>query len=85
MDDILTANDTYKDTYDLALRLIASAVFVILTLSLLFFVIHRFRRHKLQVRQNRQLGEDQRSLNSIGYITGSLGYLPGSIGWVKNN
>ncbi|KAF2885774.1 hypothetical protein ILUMI_20409 [Ignelater luminosus] len=82
LDDILTANDTYKDTYDLALRLIASAVFVILTLSLLFFVIHRFRRHKLQVRQNRQLGEDRRSLNSIGYITGSLGYLPGSIGYL---
>lgn len=82
LDDILTANDTYKDTYDLALRLIASAVFVILTLSLLFFVVHRFRRHKLRVRQNRQLSEDQRSLNSIGYITGSLGYLPGSIGYL---
>ncbi|KAB0792426.1 hypothetical protein PPYR_14385 [Photinus pyralis] len=80
LDDILTANDTYKDTYDLALRLIASAVFVILTLSLLFFVIHRFRRHKLRVQQQRPLGDDQRSLNSIGYITGSLGYLPGNIG-----
>lgn len=27
-------------------------------------------------RQNRQLSEDERSLASIGYITGSLGYLP---------
>ncbi|KAK4871517.1 hypothetical protein RN001_015641 [Aquatica leii] len=82
LDDILTANDTYKDTYDLAFRLIASAVFVILSLTLLFFVVHRFRRHKLRVQQNRQLGDDQRSLNSIGYITGSLGYLPGSIGYL---
>ncbi|KAF5291899.1 hypothetical protein FQR65_LT11383 [Abscondita terminalis] len=81
LDDILTANDTYS-TYDFAFRVIASAIFIVLTLLLLFFVIHRFRRYKLRVQQNRQLGDDQRSLNSIGYITGSLGYLPGSIGYL---
>lgn len=82
MDDILTAHDGYKDTYDVALRFIASAVTAVLSLSLLFFLLHRLRRRKILVHQNQQLNEDQRSLNSIGYITGSLGYLPESMGYV---
>ncbi|XP_071449849.1 uncharacterized protein [Hetaerina americana] len=69
---------------DLGLRLIASAVTAILSLSLLFFLIHRLRQRKIRGRQNRQLTEDQRSLGSIGYIAGSLGYLPGSIGYLSN-
>lgn len=79
LDDILTANDGYKETYDLALRLAASAITAVLSLSLLFFLLHRLKRRKIQIRQNRQMNEDQRSLNSIGYIAGSLGYLSGNI------
>lgn len=81
LDDILSKTD-YSETYDLALRLIASAVTALLSLSLLFFLIHRLRQRKMRLRQNRQMNEDQRSLNSIGYITGSIGYLPGSIGYL---
>ncbi|PSN45587.1 hypothetical protein C0J52_15085 [Blattella germanica] len=67
---------------DLGLRLIASAVTAILSLSLLFFLIHRLRQRKIRGRQNRQLSEDERSLGSIGYIAGSLAYLPGSMGYL---
>ncbi|KRT79818.1 hypothetical protein AMK59_7146 [Oryctes borbonicus] len=79
LDDILTVHD---DTYDVALRFIASAVTAILSLSLLFFLFHRLKRRKVLVHQNQQLSDDQRSLNSIGYIAGSLGYLPESIGYL---
>lgn len=79
LDDILTGTDGYKETYDVALRFIASAVTAVLSLSLLFFLFHRLRRRKLLLhRQNQQISDDQRSLSSIGYIAGSLGYLPES-------
>ncbi|XP_066994047.1 uncharacterized protein [Anabrus simplex] len=78
-------NNTVLDTgTDLGLRLIASAVTAILSLSLLFFLIHRLRQRKIRGRQNRQLSEDERSLGSIGYIAGSLAYLPGSMGYLGN-
>ena len=77
LDDLLTAHD---DTYDVALRFIASSVTAVLSLSLLFFLFHRIKRRKI-IHQTQQLNEDQRSLNSIGYIAGSLGYLPESIGY----
>lgn len=80
VDNILTAHDGYKDTYDVALRFIASTVTAVLSLSLLFFLFHRLKRRKVLVHQNQQLNEDQRSLNSIGYITGSLSYLPDNMG-----
>ncbi|XP_063223377.1 integral membrane protein DGCR2/IDD-like [Bacillus rossius redtenbacheri] len=67
---------------DLGLRLIASTVTAVLSLSLLFFLIHRLRQRKKRGRQNRQLSEDERSLGSIGYIAGSLTYLPGSMGYL---
>ncbi|KAL3289593.1 hypothetical protein HHI36_023006 [Cryptolaemus montrouzieri] len=81
LDDILT-NDGYKDTYDLALRLIASAFTALLSLSILFLLYHRLRRRKIRLRQTRPSSEDQRSLNSIGYITGGLGYHPASYGYL---
>ncbi|XP_018322737.1 uncharacterized protein LOC108735319 isoform X2 [Agrilus planipennis] len=84
LDDILDGNTSYKDTYDLALPLFASVVFAVITLSLLFFVVHRFRRRKLHERHNRQISDDQRSLNSIGYIAGGLRYLPGNIGYLRS-
>ncbi|XP_034248975.1 uncharacterized protein LOC117649891 isoform X2 [Thrips palmi] len=65
---------------DFGLRLIASVITAILSFSLLFFLIHRLRQRKIRSgRQNRQMNEDERSLGSIGYITGSLGYLPGAM------
>ncbi|XP_044765305.1 uncharacterized protein LOC123321649 isoform X2 [Coccinella septempunctata] len=81
LDDILT-NDGYKDTYDLALRLIASAFTALLSLSILFLLYHRLRRRKIRLRQTRPSNEDQRSLNSIGYITGGFGYHPASYGYL---
>ncbi|XP_022914781.1 uncharacterized protein [Onthophagus taurus] len=79
LDDLLTAHD---DTYDVALRFIASAVTAILSLSLLFFLFHRLKRRKGNTHPTQQLNDDQRSLNSIGYIAGSLGYLPDGIGYL---
>ncbi|XP_066602905.1 mucin-2-like isoform X2 [Prorops nasuta] len=58
--------------YDLGLRLIASFITAILSMSLLFFLIHRLRQRKIRAcvagRQSRQLAEDQRNLSSMGYI-----------------
>ncbi|XP_071636557.1 uncharacterized protein [Temnothorax longispinosus] len=58
--------------YDIGLRSVASFVTAIFSLSLLFFLIHRLRQRKIQVcvagRENRQLGEDQRSLGNMGYL-----------------
>ncbi|KAK3924013.1 Integral membrane protein DGCR2/IDD [Frankliniella fusca] len=65
---------------DFGLRLIASVITAVLSFSLLFFLVHRLRQRKIRSgRQSRQLSEDERSLGSIGYITGSLGYLPGAM------
>nr|CAD7264218.1 unnamed protein product [Timema shepardi] len=84
LDDTLPKNsaDLPDSGTDLGLRLIASAVTAILSLSLLIFLIHRLRQRKIRGRQNRQLSEDERSLGSIGYIAGSLAYLPGSMGYL---
>lgn len=80
LDDTLGKDGSGHDiNADLGLRLIASAITAILSLSLLFFLIHRLRQRKIRGRQT-QLSEDERSLGSIGYIAGSLGYLPGSLG-----
>ncbi|XP_014481497.1 PREDICTED: uncharacterized protein DDB_G0271670-like isoform X2 [Dinoponera quadriceps] len=54
--------------YDLGLRSVASFVTAILSMSLLFFLIHRLRQRKIQGRENRQIGEDQRSLGNMGYL-----------------
>ncbi|XP_011137766.1 uncharacterized protein DDB_G0271670 isoform X1 [Harpegnathos saltator] len=58
--------------YDLGLRSVASFVTAILSMSLLFFLIHRLRQRKIQVcvagRENRQIGEDQRNLGNMGYL-----------------
>ncbi|XP_011702364.1 PREDICTED: endochitinase A isoform X2 [Wasmannia auropunctata] len=54
--------------YDIGLRSVASFVTAIFSLSLLFFLIHRLRQRKIQGRENRQLGEDQRSLGNMGYL-----------------
>ncbi|XP_043261174.1 uncharacterized protein LOC122402451 isoform X2 [Colletes gigas] len=58
--------------YDIGLRSVASFVTVVLSLSLLFFLIHRLRQRKIRVcvagRQNRQLAEDQRNLGNMGYL-----------------
>lgn len=62
--------------YDVGLRSVASFVTAIFSLSLLFFLIHRLRQRKIQVcvagRENRQLGEDQRSLSNMGYLDRGL-------------
>ncbi|XP_070155121.1 serine-rich adhesin for platelets isoform X1 [Polyergus mexicanus] len=62
--------------YDIGLRSVASFVTAIFSLSLLFFLIHRLRQRKIQVciagRENRQLGEDQRSLSNMGYLDRGL-------------
>ncbi|KAK0181702.1 hypothetical protein PV327_003965 [Microctonus hyperodae] len=59
-------------TYDLGLKLVASCITAILSLSLLFFLIHRLRQRKIRVcvagRQSRQLAEEQRALGSMGYL-----------------
>ncbi|XP_011636310.1 uncharacterized serine-rich protein C215.13-like [Pogonomyrmex barbatus] len=57
--------------YDIGLRSAASFVTAIFSLSLLFFLIHRLRQRKIQGRDNRQLGEDQRNLGNIGYLEGA--------------
>lgn len=65
------ANDAATN-YDIGLRSVASFVTAVLSLSLLFFLIHRLRQRKIRVcvagRQNRQLAEDQRNLGSMGYL-----------------
>ncbi|XP_014244691.1 uncharacterized protein LOC106663947 [Cimex lectularius] len=77
LDDTLGKNDSEHDfNADLGLRLIATAITAILSLSLLVFLLHRLRQRKIRGRQNRELTEEERSLGSIGYIAGSLGYLP---------
>ncbi|XP_046751937.1 uncharacterized protein LOC124414871 isoform X1 [Diprion similis] len=57
---------------DMGLRLVASCITAILSLSLIFFLIHRLRQRKIRVcvagRQNRQLTDEQRSLGSMGYL-----------------
>ncbi|XP_070155123.1 serine-rich adhesin for platelets isoform X3 [Polyergus mexicanus] len=58
--------------YDIGLRSVASFVTAIFSLSLLFFLIHRLRQRKIQGRENRQLGEDQRSLSNMGYLDRGL-------------
>lgn len=66
LDDILSKTDNYSDTYDMALRLIASLVTAVLSISLLFFLIHRLRQRKIRLRQNSQLNDDHHSFNGIG-------------------
>ncbi|XP_076748804.1 uncharacterized protein LOC143422212 isoform X1 [Xylocopa sonorina] len=71
--DGIGSNTTDATTnYDIGLRSVASFVTAVLSLSLLFFLIHRLRQRKIRVcvagRQNRQLAEDQRNLGSMGYL-----------------
>ncbi|XP_029169904.1 uncharacterized protein LOC114939681 isoform X2 [Nylanderia fulva] len=82
LDDTLSAILNDKDgtngidgnaNYDIGLRSVASFVTAIFSLSLLFFLIHRLRQRKIQAgRENRQLGDDQRSLGSMGYLDRGL-------------
>ncbi|XP_034943100.1 uncharacterized protein [Chelonus insularis] len=68
-DGIENNNGDSSATYDLGLRLVASCITAILSLSLLFFLIHRLRQRKIRAgRQNRELTEEQRSLGSMGYL-----------------
>ncbi|CAD6225408.1 GSCOCG00005664001-RA-CDS [Cotesia congregata] len=71
-DGIEGNNGDSSASYDLGLRLVASCITAILSLSLLFFLIHRLRQRKIRVciagRQNRELTEEQRSLGSMGYL-----------------
>ncbi|CAH1396595.1 unnamed protein product [Nezara viridula] len=77
LDDTLGKPEPEHDfSAELGLRLIATAITAILSLSLLFFLLHRLRQRKIRGRQDRELTEEERSLGSIGYIAGSLGYLP---------
>ncbi|XP_011311227.1 uncharacterized protein [Fopius arisanus] len=56
-------------SYDLGLRLVASCFTAILSLSLLFFLIHRLRQRKIRAgRQSRQLGDETRSLGTMSYL-----------------
>lgn len=55
---------------DLGLRLVASAVTAILSLSLLFFLIYRLRQRKLRGRQNHLEAESYRQDESIEDIPG---------------
>ncbi|OAD60338.1 Integral membrane protein DGCR2/IDD [Eufriesea mexicana] len=67
--DSIGSNTTDAIThYDIGLRSVASFVTAVLSLSLLFFLIHRLRQRKIRGRQNRQLAEDQRNLGSMGYL-----------------
>ncbi|CAK9809440.1 hypothetical protein ANTQUA_LOCUS6022 [Anthophora quadrimaculata] len=67
--DGIGGNTTDATTnYDIGLRSVASFVTAVLSLSLLFFLIHRLRQRKIRGRQNRQLAEDQRNLGSMGYL-----------------
>ncbi|XP_016915232.1 uncharacterized protein LOC107999729 isoform X2 [Apis cerana] len=67
--DGIGSNTTDATTnYDIGLRSVASFVTAVLSLSLLFFLIHRLRQRKIRGRQNRQLAEDQRNLGSMGYL-----------------
>ncbi|XP_036138617.1 putative GPI-anchored protein pfl2 isoform X2 [Monomorium pharaonis] len=78
LDDMSVSNDKADEAgtntidgnanYDIGLRSVASFVTAIFSLSLLFFLIHRLRQRKIQGRENRQLGEDQRSLGNMGYL-----------------
>ncbi|KAG8041778.1 hypothetical protein G9C98_007082 [Cotesia typhae] len=68
-DGIEGNNGDSSASYDLGLRLVASCITAILSLSLLFFLIHRLRQRKIRAgRQNRELTEEQRSLGSMGYL-----------------
>ncbi|XP_044575033.1 GATA zinc finger domain-containing protein 7-like isoform X3 [Cotesia glomerata] len=67
-DGIEGNNGDSSASYDLGLRLVASCITAILSLSLLFFLIHRLRQRKIRGRQNRELTEEQRSLGSMGYL-----------------
>jgi len=67
--------DQWEDTghgsvSDLGLRLVASAVTAILSLSLLFFLIYRLRQRKLRGRQNHLEAESYRQDDSIEDIPG---------------
>ncbi|XP_059490036.1 integral membrane protein DGCR2/IDD-like isoform X2 [Neocloeon triangulifer] len=83
LDDTLNKNDVMHD--DLGMRLVACVIMIILSVSLLFFLVHRLRKRKIRGRQNRQLTEEDHSMASIGYIAGSIGYLPGSMGYMQDS
>jgi len=55
-----------KPVSDLGLRLVASGVTAILSLSLLFFLIYRLRQRKLRGRQNHLEAESLNSVNGRG-------------------
>ncbi|KAK2713688.1 hypothetical protein QYM36_009534 [Artemia franciscana] len=61
---------------DLGLRLIASAVAAILSLGLLFFLVHRLRGKRRQAGRNNNWRGCE-SLASMGYLSGSAAYLNG--------
>ncbi|XP_075210769.1 uncharacterized protein LOC142318114 isoform X2 [Lycorma delicatula] len=73
LDDTLGKDDGSHDiNADVGLRLIAGAITAILSLSILFFGIHRLRQRKIRGRQS-QIHDEE---GSIGFIAGSIRYLP---------
>lgn len=75
-DDVLNANN--EKTPDFGIWLIASGVTATLSVTIIFFVINRFRQRKIRVSANRQNNEEPRTMTSIGYIGGN--YMnPGSM------
>ncbi|KAJ6635130.1 hypothetical protein Bhyg_13713, partial [Pseudolycoriella hygida] len=51
--------------------------YVTLALSLLIFILNRFRQRKIRMRVNRQVNDEQRNMGSIGYIGGNINYMGG--------
>lgn len=81
LDDILSSHDNYKDTYDVALRFIATTVTAVLSISLLFFLYNRLKRNKSLQHHNHQ-HEEQRNLSNVGYIAGNFGYNQHNMGYL---
>uniref|UniRef100_A0A8D8CZ88 (northern house mosquito) hypothetical protein n=1 Tax=Culex pipiens TaxID=7175 RepID=A0A8D8CZ88_CULPI len=50
-------------------------VTVTLLITLLFFLVNRLRQRKTQAQENQLAMDDQRSMESIGYIGGNIGYI----------
>lgn len=64
LDDALTGNS--EKNSDFGIWLIACGVTATLSLSLLFFIVNRFRQRKIRVSANRQTSDEPRNIASIG-------------------
>ncbi|XP_017776152.1 PREDICTED: uncharacterized protein LOC108562361 isoform X2 [Nicrophorus vespilloides] len=84
LDDILSGHESYKETYDVAIRFIASTVTAVLTIAVLFFLYQRLKRNNILAHHNHQR-EDQRTLSNVGYIAGNFGYTQHNLGYLGTN